>query len=71
MDSVEGKPTLRTVRQASGLTMQDVAERAHISVGTVWRIEAGKSRATPAYRWWLAQAVDRTPDQINWRPSTP
>ena len=69
MVPVEGKPTLRSVRQACGMTLQDVAERAHVSLRTIWRIEQGKRRASPAYRWWLAQAVDRTLDQINWRPS--
>lgn len=63
---VERKPTLRSIRQAHGLTLQDVAERAHISVGTVWRIEAGKSRATPAYRWWLSAVFDMTPEHIDW-----
>lgn len=66
MVPMEGKPTLRRARQACGLTLQEVAMRAHVSLGTVWQIEAGKSRPTPAYRWWIAAALNRTPDQIDW-----
>lgn len=63
---LDRKPTLRSVRLAHGLTQQDVAERAHVTVGTVYRIEAGHSRGTPAYRWWLASVFGLTPESINW-----
>lgn len=67
MVPTERKPTLRSVRQSHGLTLQDVAERAHVSVGTVWRIEAGRNRPTPAYRWWLASVFNLTPEGIDWQ----
>lgn len=63
---VERKPTLRHMRLKQGLTLQEVAERAHVTQGTVWRIEMGRSRGTPAYRWWLASVFNLTPDGINW-----
>lgn len=63
---MESQRTLRELRTEQQLRLADVAERAHLHLNTVWRIEQGRSSPFPSTRYLLATALDRTPDQIKW-----
>jgi transcriptional regulator with XRE-family HTH domain len=65
---MESPRTLRELRTEQRLRLTDVAERAHLHLNTVWRIEQGRTRPFPSTRYLLAQALNTRPDQINWRP---
>lgn len=55
---------LRQLRHDQGLTLQQVAERAHIDVSTLSRLEAGKRRLAIDHLPGLARALDVTVDDI-------
>jgi transcriptional regulator with XRE-family HTH domain len=55
---------LRQLRQEQGLTLQQVAERAHVDVSTLSRLEAGKRRLTLEHLPGLASALGVTVDDL-------
>lgn len=50
-------PQLRTLRENTGLSQQQLAERARISRWTIMRLENGTSGTTPKVVSRLAQAL--------------
>jgi transcriptional regulator with XRE-family HTH domain len=63
-------PTLRELRQARHESMPDLAARAHVHPMTIWRIERGRVRPLPSTRWWIAAALNCTPDEIRWEQAS-
>jgi transcriptional regulator with XRE-family HTH domain len=55
---------LRELRAERGLTLQQVAERAHIDVSTLSRLEAGKRRLALDHLPGLAAALGVTADEL-------
>lgn len=58
------RPALRTLRELrieQGITMPELADRAHISRGTLSMIERGRMIATPQERERLAAALGKRP----------
>jgi transcriptional regulator with XRE-family HTH domain len=55
---------LRELRTAQGLTLQQVAERAHLDVSTLSRLEAGKRRLALDHLPGLAAALGVTADEL-------
>lgn len=55
---------LRELRTEQGLTLQQVAERAHLDVSTLSRLEAGKRRLALDHLPGLAAALGVTADEL-------
>jgi transcriptional regulator with XRE-family HTH domain len=55
---------LRELRAERGLTLQQVAERAHVDVSTLSRLEAGKRRLALDHLPGLAAALGVTADEL-------
>ncbi len=55
---------LRDLRSEQGLTLQQVAERAHLDTSTLSRLEAGKRRLTLEHLPVLADALGVTTDDL-------
>jgi quercetin dioxygenase-like cupin family protein len=55
---------LRELRSGQGLTLQQVAERAHLDVSTLSRLESGKRRITLDHLPVLAEALGVTTDDL-------
>lgn len=55
---------LRTLRQSRGWTLDDLAERAHISASTISRIETGQRRLAVDQLVTLAHALGITVDEL-------
>lgn len=55
---------LRGLREALGLTQEELAERAGIEVLQVWRYENGKSKPNMDYVATLAQALSTSADYL-------
>lgn len=55
---------LRELRTERGLTLQQVAERAHIDISTLSRLEAGKRRLALDHLSGLAAALGVTADEL-------
>lgn len=49
---------LRVIRQRTGLTITDLANRSGVDRTVITRIEKGERRGTPAQHTALAQALD-------------
>jgi transcriptional regulator with XRE-family HTH domain len=62
---------LRRLRQEQGLTLQQVADRAHLDVSTLSRLEAGKRRLAIDHLPGLAAALEVTVDEILGTDPTP
>jgi transcriptional regulator with XRE-family HTH domain len=65
-ESVEARVRrrLRELRAERGLTLQQVAERAHVDVSTLSRLEAGKRRLALDHLPGLAAALGVTADEL-------
>jgi len=65
-DGVEARvrQRLRALRQARGLTLQEVAGRAHLSTSTLSRLESGKRRLALDHIPGLAAALGVTADDL-------
>jgi transcriptional regulator with XRE-family HTH domain len=65
-ESVDGRVRrrLRELRTQQGLTLQQVAERAHIDVSTLSRLEAGKRRLALDHLPGLARALGVRADDL-------
>lgn len=61
---VRARRRLREIRTELGLTLQQVAERAHIDVSTLSRLESGKRRLTLDHIPGLATALGVTIDEL-------
>jgi transcriptional regulator with XRE-family HTH domain len=57
---------LRTERQRAGLTREQLAVKANITIGTIYRIETGKNMPLMAVRQVIAQALGLSVDAIDW-----
>lgn len=55
---------LRTLRQARGWTLDDLAARSHVSASTISRIETGQRRLALDQLVVLARALDATVDEL-------
>ena len=55
---------LRELRTEQGLTLQQVAERAHLDISTLSRLEAGKRRLAPDHLPGLAAALGVSADEL-------
>ncbi|SDQ19164.1 helix-turn-helix domain-containing protein [Quadrisphaera sp. DSM 44207] len=55
---------LRTLRQARGWTLDDLAARAHLGASTISRIETGQRRLAVDQLVTLARALDVTVDEL-------
>lgn len=55
---------LRTLRQARGWTLDDLAARAHLGASTISRIETGQRRLAVDQLVVLARALDVTVDEL-------
>lgn len=55
---------LRTLRQARGWTIEDLARRSHISASTISRLETGGRRLAVDQLVLLARALDTTIDEL-------
>lgn len=55
---------LRTLRQARGWTIDELAQRAHIGPSTISRLETGRRRLTIEHLVALARALDTTVDEL-------
>lgn len=53
-----GGSRLAEVRARRDLTQQQLADRAHVSVDTIKRIEAGRTHPNRRTQWRLARALD-------------
>lgn len=62
---------LRELRTERGLTLQQVAERAHINISTLSRIEAGKRRLALDHLPALAAALGVSADELLGSPPQP
>lgn len=54
-------PVLRTLREKTGLTAREVAERAHVSESYLSRVESGKTTPTDA---WLGSVASILADAL-------
>ncbi len=60
---------LERVRKERGLSIRDLAKKAHVAPDTVWQLETRRRGAEPKTRTKLARALDttikdlRTPDE--------
>lgn len=68
---VRARRRLREIRTELGLTLQQVAERAHIDVSTLSRLESGKRRLALDHIPNLASALGVTMDELLGASSTP
>ncbi len=70
MNSRRGRPVVRLslaeARARRALSLADLAELSGVDRGTIWRIEAGRSRPYPATRHKLADALKFDVDEIAW-----
>jgi transcriptional regulator with XRE-family HTH domain len=55
---------LRTLRQARGWTIEDLARRSHISASTISRLETGGRRLAVDQLVLLARALDTTVEEL-------
>lgn len=55
---------LRTLRKARGWSLDDLAERAHISASTLSRLESGQRRLAVDHLVTLARALDTTVEDL-------
>lgn len=55
---------LRTLRQARGWTIDELARRSHISPSTISRLETGRRRLAVDHLVILAHALDTTVDEL-------
>lgn len=67
---IRARRRLREIRTERGLTLQQVAERAHIDISTLSRLESGKRRLALDHIPGLAAALGVTMDELL-GPSSP
>lgn len=60
---------IRRIREATGLTLQDLANRADIDIGYLSRIECGHKQPSPAVTAKLANALSIDVDDISYNVS--
>lgn len=53
-----GGSRLAEIRSRRDLTQQQLADRAHVSIDTIKRIETGRTRPNRRTQWRLARALD-------------
>lgn len=52
MPMTQAGPAIRVMRQSAGITLRDLAERAHTTIGYLSRVERGER--LPSDEWMLA-----------------
>lgn len=57
--------SLRTLRQAAGLSQEQLAARADLSVKTIWLAEAGRTAPRRSTLRLLAEALGVTAEALN------
>ena len=62
---------LRELRMANGLTLRELATRAHLDVSTLSRLETGKRRLTLDHLPMLADALGVSTDELLGAPGVP
>lgn len=65
-DDVEttARQRLRSLRQARGWTIEELASRAHVGASTISRLETGRRRLTLDHLVTLAAALETTVDEL-------
>ncbi len=58
-------------RKLAGLSQRQLAEKAHVSLSLVRKVEQGNRPASPAFVAAVARALGRTPDALYGRPYEP
>ena len=58
--------TIASLREKHALSMLDLANKAGVSLQTVWRLEHGMGNPKPSTRRKLANALGVEPWEIDW-----